>query len=134
MADRVSRDLENREILVVEPDDKSRARISRSIRRAGARVTTAVNGREAASLACLGVYEIVVIGSILPDMTGAELVRSFRGASPWTQTLELSEAWIEIDASLKADAGGAVTREPVTEDGIVTAIRYALTPAGSRTT
>jgi CheY-like chemotaxis protein len=132
VATRSSRALEKREILVVEPDDDRRARLSWSIRRAGARVTTAADGYEATSLACLGVYEVVVISLRLPDMTGAELVRSVKGLSPWTQVVHLAADWLEVDESAETEGGGEGPLEPVAEGGIVMAIRNALTLAGMK--
>jgi CheY-like chemotaxis protein len=126
-------DLKSREILVVEPEDGRRARLSRLIRRAGARVTTAADGLEALPLACLGVYEVVVIGTVIPDMAGAELARSIRSQSPWTQTVQLAEDGSEAGEGAEGGARGRRVREPPEEERILRVICAALSRIQTRT-
>jgi CheY-like chemotaxis protein len=104
--------LEMREIMVVEPDDETRGRISHFLHRSGARVTTAASVDEAIHLVCLGVYDVVVIGTFLPDMNEQEFVHSIKSLAPWTLAVPLTEA--------------LNTTSPEAEDRILEIIRTAL--------
>jgi DNA-binding NtrC family response regulator len=130
MTRRDASDLKRCEILVVEPDDDRRTRLSRLIHRAGARVTTAANGHEAIPLACLGVYEVVVIGTVIPDMEGAEFVRSIKSLSPWTQTVQLAEDGSPVEK----DVGelDEERQDPFAEERVLKIIRAVLERAELR--
>jgi CheY-like chemotaxis protein len=104
-----TRRLDNREILVVEPDDDERRRLSLLIHQAGARVTTAANGFEAIHLACLGVFEIVVTITEIPDMDGEVFIQSVRSMAPGTQTVLVIDENPGLDASSPSPLPGRVS-------------------------
>jgi CheY-like chemotaxis protein len=125
-----TRGLENREILVVEPDDDERTRLSRLIHRAGARVTTAANGYEAIHLACLGVYEVVVTFADIPDMDGESFVQSVRSLAPGTRTVLVVDGSTGPHASALAPVPGRMTCR---RDQVLEVIQAALAGAGMST-
>ncbi len=121
-----TRRLHNREILVVEPDDDERKRLSLLIHQAGARVTTAANGFEAIHLACLGVFDVVVTMAKTPDMDGELFIRSVKSLSPGTQTVLVINESTDLDASTTPLPGRAACRR----DQVLEAILATLEQTG----
>lgn len=125
------RALENREIMVLEPDDAKCEFLSRIFNRAGARVTMAANGSEAIQMARMGAFEVVVAARAIPDMDGLEFIRSVRGISPDTRTV-LVVAGGDSDAAPESWAGAAdaVVRRPFSVERVLDVVRAALTRMG----
>jgi CheY-like chemotaxis protein len=65
-------------ILVVDDEERHRARIGRSLEEAGYVVMTAVNGLVADKLARQSAFDAIVTDMLMPEMDGLELIRSVR--------------------------------------------------------
>ncbi len=78
-------------VLVAEGDLASARRIRVAIEPAGFLAETAESGEDGLDLLKIYDFDIALIGPLLPDMTGAELLRRMRSAELTTPALMLVE-------------------------------------------
>ena len=76
-------------ILVVEDDEQDRNWLTTMLTEAGYRVTAVATGREALKQLQSCVFSAVTVDLILPDMSGWDLIRRFRGDGPNKNTIVL---------------------------------------------
>ncbi len=119
--------LKDREILVIDDDDDFRAALSRLLREAGARVTTAADTVEALPMAGLGVYEVVIAALRGTDREGVDFVRSVKGGFPRTRILVVTPDDCENGDSDWIRRGADVhVRKPFTVQYLLGVIEAAL--------
>jgi DNA-binding response OmpR family regulator len=92
-------------ILVVEDDGHVAGAVKRGLEAEGHAVDVAADGRDGLWLATENEYDVVVLDSMLPLLSGEQLCRELRGREDWTPVLMLT-ARIGTDAEVAAlDAG-----------------------------
>jgi two-component system OmpR family response regulator len=92
-------------ILVVEDDGHVAAAVKRGLEAEGHAVDVAADGRDGLWLATENEYEVIVLDSMLPLLSGEQLCRDLRDREDWTPVLMLT-ARIGTDVEVAAlDAG-----------------------------
>ena len=92
-------------ILVVEDDGHVAGAVKRGLEAEGHAVDVAADGRDGLWLATENEYDVVVLDSMLPLLSGEQLCRELRAREDWTPVLMLT-ARIGTDAEVAAlDAG-----------------------------
>jgi two-component system OmpR family response regulator len=77
-------------VLVIEDEPEMAVLLARGLRRAGYEVQVAGNGIDAIGLALADDYDLAVLDVMLPGMSGFELCRRLREATPATSILMLT--------------------------------------------
>jgi two-component system OmpR family response regulator len=92
-------------ILVVEDDGHVAGAVKRGLEAEGHAVDVAADGRDGLWLATENEYDVIVLDSMLPLLSGEQLCRDLRAQEDWTPVLMLT-ARIGTDAEVAAlDAG-----------------------------
>lgn len=93
-------------ILVVEDDRETREFIRKGLTQAGHTVDTADNGRDGLLLASAGVFDLIVLDRMLPEVDGLTMLRTLRASEDRVPVLILS-ALGEVDQRVQGlRAGG----------------------------
>ncbi|MEM8829224.1 MAG: SpoIIE family protein phosphatase [Cyanobacteria bacterium P01_G01_bin.19] len=94
-------------ILVVDDNSTNRDLLSRQVKAQGYQVATAANGREAINAIKTGVYDLILLDIIMPEINGYEVLKWIR-AGNWRHipTIMIS-ALDEIDSVVKCVEMGA---------------------------
>lgn len=94
-------------ILVVDDNSTNRDLLSRQVKAQGYQVATAANGREAINAIKTGVYDLILLDIIMPEINGYEVLKWIRAGS-WRHipTIMIS-ALDEIDSVVKCVEMGA---------------------------
>lgn len=93
-------------ILVVEDDRETREFVRKGLTQAGHTVDTADNGRDGLLLASAGVFDLIVLDRMLPEVDGLTMLRTLRASEDRVPVLILS-ALGEVDQRVQGlRAGG----------------------------
>ena len=115
-------------VLVVDDEDLVRKFVERVLRDAGYQTTTASDGPEALAVAAkLETFDILVTDVMMPQMTGDELARRIRIATPAIKVLYLtgfSDRLFKEKATLWADE--AFLDKPCSVTGLLQAVSLLL--------
>jgi two-component system, OmpR family, response regulator len=95
----------NMKILLVEDDQAISAYLAQGLREIGHVVDCAASGRDGLFLASSPDYDVLVIDRLLPEIEGANLVRSLRSAAVKTPVLFLT-ALSRVDQRVEGFAAG----------------------------
>ncbi len=101
-------------ILVVDVEESTRLGLARALEPLGFRVETAVSGEEALSKLQKNDFGMLLLGLVLPDMDGLEVLRRMREKSSRTHVIIVS-AHGTLEAMVEAMRFGAVDiiRKPI---------------------
>lgn len=115
-------------VLVVDDEDLVRKFVERVLREAGYQTTTASDGPEALAVAAkLETFDILVTDVMMPQMTGDELARRIRIATPGIKVLYLtgfSDRLFKEKVTLWADE--AFLDKPCSVTGLLQAVSLLL--------
>ena len=115
-------------VLVVDDEDLVRKFVERVLREAGYQTTTASDGPEALEVAAkLETFDILVTDVMMPEMTGDELARRVRIATPGIKVLYLtgfSDRLFKEKVTLWADE--AFLDKPCSVKGLLQAVSLLL--------
>ncbi len=120
-------------VLVVDDDPSHCLAVARIFERAGYRVRTAPEGREALAIMNQGLFDLVVTDLRMPGMGGLELLRNIRAMNAQVAVM-LITAFGEWTTYLNAMDAGAVDylNKPVRREDLLVAARKALARHGMR--
>lgn len=96
---------QNLRLLLMEDDSKAAALLSNRFRAVGAAVEHAANGAAGLEAARQGVFDVLVVDRMMPQMSGTEVVETLRGEGDTTPVLFLS-ALGEVDDRVAGFAAG----------------------------
>lgn len=96
---------QNLRLLLMEDDSKAAALLSNRFRAEGAAVEHAANGAAGLEAARQGVFDVLVVDRMMPQMSGTEVVETLRGEGDRTPVLFLS-ALGEVDDRVAGFAAG----------------------------
>src|SRR5882672_10471500 len=91
-------------ILVIEDDDRTAGHLIRGLSEAGHVVDRAADGATGLAMALEGIYDILILDRLLPELNGIEVVRRLRDGGADVPVLMLSALTGTLDkvAGLKA--------------------------------
>lgn len=93
-------------LLVVDDDRYAREALTKVLERQQYKVDTAEDGKQALALADENAYQLAILDFQLPDMTGAEILRSVRSKHPDFPAIFVT-AYTTIDTVFPAVEAGA---------------------------
>ena len=93
-------------LLIVEDDGEAAGYLQRGLLEAGHGADLAPNGRDGLTLAADGVYDVIVLDRMLPEMDGLAILRSLRAAGVRTPVLLLTALGGIDDRVEGLEAGG----------------------------
>lgn len=122
------------QILLVEPDPGSRARLDRLLRREGYVVGLAPDGRAALERLRAASVDLVVSELKLPDLTGLELLRAAKTAAPDVEVImmatfgTMTTTFGTVEEAIQAMKDGAseVLTKPIQRVRFIKVVREAL--------
>ena len=94
-------------ILVVEDSPDNQAVVSQLLRRHGANVDLAIDGREAIDRALVRAYDVILMDLQMPRMSGLEATRALQTVRPEVRVVLLTGS-LSADAAREALALGVV--------------------------
>jgi CheY-like chemotaxis protein len=77
-------------VLLVEDDDAVRSALAHRLQRLGFAVTTAANGAEALQIVEQRTFDLVLTDSVMPGISGPELIEHLRQARPELRIILMS--------------------------------------------
>jgi PAS domain S-box-containing protein len=122
-------------ILLVEDNPPVRITATRILERAGYKVLTATNGKEALAIyeTRRGQVDLIITDTIMPEMSGYDLVQRIRERNEDVAVLMMSGYTEQSSRSQSfLDAGTTFLQKPFTPESLAVKVRRALTasPAG----
>ena len=106
--------LKNRRILVVEDDSTMRRATQRLLKRYGADVSSAVNGKEALAEIDTKDPELVITDYFMPEMDGAEMIKTLRQQHDARPIIAVTAATLGVESDELMEAGAdAVMGKPL---------------------
>jgi two-component system chemotaxis response regulator CheY len=121
-------------ILVAEDSDTVRDSLGRELTRAGFKVSTAVDGREALDLARATAFDAVCTDIMMPNMDGYQLIRALRALPEYRSVpiVVLSSKDARIDSLRGLDAGAdAYLSKPADPGQLIRELSALLAKRGS---
>jgi signal transduction histidine kinase/ActR/RegA family two-component response regulator len=118
-------------ILYAEDTETNQRLVQRILEKAGARVTIAIDGREAVSRAMEAIeqndpYQVILMDMQMPVMDGLEACRTLRGRGVETPIIALSASILESDRERCQEAGcNDFAEKPIRRERLLHQIRAA---------
>jgi CheY-like chemotaxis protein len=116
----------NERILVAEDDPAVRATTVRVLKNAGYDVVAVENGVEAARSAAQGVFALVLLDVVMPEMSGREAFRALRAAQPEARVVLASGYTADVDIGDLLASGGYFLQKPYDPDELLRTVRRVL--------
>jgi signal transduction histidine kinase/CheY-like chemotaxis protein len=110
-------------ILVAEDDPALRALTVRVLQGAGYDVVAVENGIEAARAAAGGVFSLVLLDVVMPEMTGRDAFKAIRAVRPEARIVLTSGYTADIDISDLLATGSAFLQKPYDPDELLRTVR-----------
>jgi signal transduction histidine kinase len=116
----------NERILVAEDDPAVRAMTVRVLKGAGYDVVAVENGAAAARSASEGVFALVLLDVVMPEMSGREAFKAVRAAQPAARIVLASGYTADIDIGDLLANGGVFLQKPYDPDELLRMVRRVL--------
>jgi signal transduction histidine kinase len=116
----------NERILIAEDDSAVRAMTVRVLESAGYDVVAVENGLEAARAAAEGVFALVLLDVVMPEMSGRDAFKAVRATQPGARIVLASGYTADVDIGDLLAAGGYFLQKPYDPDELLRLVRRVL--------